>query len=352
VSAFVATSQFGGLVASGRRITRLGVATLVLLAIGLSALLFAVTPLRGNADFVVFAAVMIVATLTVGSLIVEGRRRAVNRLAGTLVLTAFVVALLPLVLVLYYTAAKGIPHWTGTFFSHSLARVTANSSAGGIYHAIVGTAEQVGLATLISVPFGLLVAIYLHEFGRGPFAAVTRVVVDMMTGIPSIVAGLFVFTFFVDGLHAGFSGFAGSLALSILMLPIVIRASVDMIALVPDALREASYALGLTRWRTILSIVLPTASAGLTTGVMLAMARVMGETAPLLLTAFDTSYTNFNPFHGAQSALSLVVFDQAQQAYPAPVSRAWATAATLIVIVVALYVGARLLTRRKRFAPR
>jgi len=171
-----------------------------------------------------------------------------------------------------------------------------------------------------------------------------------MTGIPSIVAGLFIFAFWVLGLNQGFSGFAAGMALSILMLPIIVRASEEMLKLVPNDLREASYALGVPRWRTILRVVLPSASAGLTTGIILAVARVTGETAPLLLTAFGFDSLRTNPFQGAQSGLPLFVFIQAGSAFDVAVNRAWAGALTLILFVLLLTVIARLLTRRNRLA--
>jgi phosphate transport system permease protein len=175
-----------------------------------------------------------------------------------------------------------------------------------------------------------------------------RVLIDMMVGIPSIVAGLFVFAFWVLALHRGFSGFAAAIALSVIMLPIIVRSAEEMIKLVPANLREASYALGIPRWRTVLRVVLPTASAGITTGVMLAIARVTGETAPLLLTAFGFDSIHTDPFHGPQSSLPLFVFSQAGSAFTTAVNRAWAGALTLIVVVLLLTVAARLVTRRNR----
>jgi phosphate transport system permease protein len=171
-----------------------------------------------------------------------------------------------------------------------------------------------------------------------------------MTGVPSIVAGLFIYAFWVLGLHKGFSGFAAAMALALLMLPIVVRSAEEMLRLVPSTLREASLALGVPRWRTVLSVVLPSASAGITTGVMLAVARVTGETAPLLLTAFGNNSTNVNAFKGAQSALPLFVFQQAGSAFATAVARAWAGALTLIVVVLLLTTIARLVTRRNRLA--
>ncbi len=273
-------------------------------------------------------------------------RRIVDAGARAFVSLCFVAAIVPLVLLLYYVVHKGLPHVNGRFLSHSMAFVPPNKAGGGIYHAMIGTLEQVGLATLISVPLGLLTAIYMAEYGRGRLRTAIRFFVDVMTGIPSIVAGLFIYSFWVVGFHRGFSGFAGAMALSVLMLPIVVRSSEEMLLLVPASLREASLALGIPRWRTILRVVLPTASAGITTGVMLAVARVTGETAPLLVTVFNNPYINPNPFHHPQSAMSLFVYDQAESAYQPAIDRAWAGAFTLITIVVILYVGARLLARR------
>jgi phosphate transport system permease protein len=277
------------------------------------------------------------------------RRRTVNLVAIAGCALALVVALIPLVAVLAYTIAKGAAKFTGRFFTTSMRGVGPLDATGGILHSIIGTLEQVGLASLISVPLGLLVAVFLVEYGRqGRFAQSLRFLVDVLTGIPSIVAGLFVYSFWVIALHQGFSGFAGALALSVLMLPIVARASEEMLKLVPQDLREASYALGVARWRTIVSIVIPTASSGLTTAVMLAVARVTGETAPLLLTVFGLDTVHANPFHGQQSALPLFVFAQAQSPFKIDVDRAWGAALALIVIVVLLTVVARVVTRRSR----
>jgi len=282
----------------------------------------------------------------------ETRRRVTDRAFRAALLLAFLAAVAPLLLVLGYTVYRGASHLSAAFLTHSMAGVPPSSAGGGIYHAIVGTVEMVLLSSLISVPVGLLAALYLTECGRGWLPRSIRFFVDVMTGIPSIVAGLFVYAFLVLGLHRGYSGFAGALALAVLQLPVVIRASEDMLNLVPDALREASYALGIPQWRTVLSVVLPTSAAGLTTGVMLAVARVTGETAPLLLTSFDNTFINNNPFSGPQSALSVFIYNSAQQAYAPAVDRAWAAALTLIVLVIALYAGARILARRSALRQR
>lgn len=273
---------------------------------------------------------------------VSSRRRATDQAARALVWMAFAAALVPLVLVLGYTLWRGLARLDASFLTHSMAGVGPLDETGGVYHAVVGTLQQVALASLLAVPLGLLVAIYVTEYGRGALASAIRFVVDVMTGVPSIVAGLFIYAFWVLGLGRGYSGFAAALSLAILMLPVVVRSSEEMIRLVPASLREASYALGVPKWKTVLRIVLPTASTGIVTGVMLAVARVTGETAPLLLTAFGNDFIQVNPFSGQQSALP---FDVAVQ-------RAWASALTLILIVVALYVAARLLTRRNAIARR
>jgi phosphate transport system permease protein len=278
---------------------------------------------------------------------IHGRRAFVDRLATAAMYAAFLIAIIPLGLVLYYTIGKGLGRFSYQFLTHSMAGVGPLDADGGIYHAIVGTIEQVGIAALISVPLGLLVAIYLNEYSsKGIMSTLVRLLVDVMTGIPSIVAGLFVLAFWVLGLHQGFSGFAGSLALAILMLPVVTRSSEEMLRLVPNSLREAAFALGIPKWKVILSIIVPTARTGITTGVMLAIARVTGETAPLLMTVFGSQFIHTNPFHGSQESLPLYIFSQAGSAFKVDIDRAWAAAMTLIFIVVLLYVVARLLTRR------
>jgi len=274
----------------------------------------------------------------------------VNRAATVAMAAGAVIALIPLVGVIVYTVGKGLSVIDWSFLSTTLRGVGPLDTNGGIYHAIVGTIEQVLIASIIAVPLGILAAVYTVEYGRGTLAAAVRFFIDVMTGIPSIVAGLFIFSFWVLALHQGFSGFAAGMSLAVLMLPVVARASEEMLKLVPDELREASYALGVPKWRTILSVVLPVASAGITTGVILAVARVTGETAPLLLTAFGFDSVNYNPLHGPQSALPLFVYQQATSAFKVAVDRAWGAALVLILFVVVLSVVARLLTRRNRLA--
>jgi len=277
---------------------------------------------------------------------VRRRRRIVNGVAVAGLCASVVIALIPLVLVMGYTIAKGAHTVSLGFFTHSMRGVGPLEDAGGAYHAVIGTLEQVLIASILAIPLGLLVAVYIVEYGRGPLRTAVRFLIDVMTGIPSIVAGLFIFAFWVLGLHQGFSGLAAGLALAVLMLPVVVRSSEEMLKLVPNDLREASYALGVPRWRTIVSVVLPTAAGGITTGVMLAVARVTGETAPLLLTAFGFDAIRTSPFKGPQSGLPLFVFQQAGSAFDVAVHRAWAGALTLIVIVLLLTVIARLVAGR------
>jgi phosphate transport system permease protein len=276
------------------------------------------------------------------------RRRVVNRLATALMALTVGLALLPLVSVLYFTIVKGLTRFGGYFLQHSMRGVGPLDATGGAYHAIIGTLEQVGIATLIAVPLGLLAAVYTVEYGRGPLASCIRFFTDVMTGVPSIVAGLFIYAFWVLALGQGFSGFAAALALTILMLPTIVRSAEEMLKLVPDALREAALALGVPRWRTILSIVLPTASAGIITGVMLGVARVAGETAPLLLTALNLDAINVDPFHGQQAALPTFIFSQAGAPQKVALDRAWAGALTLVLLILILNLIARAIARRSR----
>jgi phosphate transport system permease protein len=320
--------------------------------IALTVVLFALTGFAGRADFLVVAALLAVTALAVVSWRVEGRRRAVDRVATSGALLALLLTLLPLGFVIGYVIKEGKTRFNLNFLTHSMANIGPLDAGGGVYHAAIGTLEQVLLASLIAVPLGLMVAIYITEYGGNFLATSVRFLIDVMTGIPSIVAGLFVLAFWIIALDQPFTGFAGALALAILELPIVVRTSEEMIRLVPGSLREASYALGVPKWKTVLRIVLPTASTGITTGVMLAIARVIGETAPVLLVVGGNNFINNNPFSGAQGSLPLFIFQNALTSSTFNVQRAWAAALTLILIVVVLYVAARLLTRRNALARR
>jgi phosphate transport system permease protein len=218
---------------------------------------------------------------------------------------------------------------------------------GGVYHAIIGTLEQVAIATLIAAPIGLLTAIYLVEYGKGKLAKVVTFFVDVMTGIPSIVAGLFILSLWILMLGFGYSGFAGALALAILMMPVVVRSTEEMLKLVPNELREASLALGVPKWRTIVKVVLPTAIGGITTGVMLAVARIAGESAPIALLVFGSQIINSNPFSGPQASLPFYIYLQYQNGNDASYDRAWAAALVLIAFVMILNMAARGIARWK-----
>jgi phosphate transport system permease protein len=274
-------------------------------------------------------------------------RRLRNRLAAITSASMLLVALVPLFALLGFTLVRGAHRLGPAFLTHSMAGIPPLSPGGGIYHAVIGTLEQVTLAAVLAVPLGLLVAVFIVEAPVRVLVGPIRLLVDVMTGIPSIVTGLFVFSFWVVGLHRGFSGIAGSLALMILMLPVVVRSAEEMLRLVPQSLREAALALGLPHWRTTWSVVLPAARGGITTGVLLAIARVTGETAPLLLTVGNNAFINPNPLHGQQASLPVFVFNQTGSAFDVAVQRAWGGALALIAFVVVVYLAARLLTGSK-----
>lgn len=314
-------------------------------ALVITGLLFVVTPLRGYVGFILIALVLYVIGLTVVSSMVEGWRHAKDRLMTNILLAAVLFAVLVLVGVLGYTVFRGLSRFDPIFFGHSMRSVAEADEGGGAYHSIIGTLEQVGIATVIAVPLGVLVAIYLVEYSTGRLGRVVSFLVDVMTGLPSIVAGLFILALWIVLLHQSYSGFAGSLALVVLMLPTVIRSTEEMLKLVPASLREASYALGVAKWVTVVRVVLPTATAGIVTGVMLAIARVMGETAPVLLTVFGAQSINFNPFNGPQSSLPLFVFSEAGQPNVTAIDRAWTGALTLILVVIVLNLIARVVAR-------
>ncbi|CAJ65156.1 Phosphate ABC transporter permease protein [Frankia alni ACN14a] len=317
-------------------------------AVVVSLLIYLLTPVDSEIQIVLMSALFFVIAMTAVSTAVEGGRRARDRFATTLVYGAFLLAVIPLVAVLASVISKGAGRLDGAFFTHSMNGIGARDVGGGIYHAIIGTVEQVLLASVLAVPFGLLVAIYLVEYGRGRVSRVISFFVDVLTGLPSIIAGLFILAFWVLALDQGFSGFAGALALAVLMIPTVVRSAEEMLKLVPNELREAGYALGVPQWRTILRVVVPTALPGIVTGVMLAVARVAGETAPVLLTVFGTNLINSNPFSGEQSSLPLYIYSQAGQPQQFAVDRAWAAALVLIIIIMVLNLIARLFAGRNR----
>jgi phosphate transport system permease protein len=289
-----------------------------------------------------------------------GTRKLKNNLATVLITGSFLVALVPLVWLLWTVISKGLHAVTQSgWFTESQRNITYRDSGGGALHAIIGTAEQVALCTIISTPIALLIAVYLVEYGRGPLARTVTFMVDILTGVPSIVAALFIYAVFVTTLGGQKSGWLVSLALVLLMIPVIVRTTEEMLKLVPNELREASYALGVPKWKTIVRIVVPTALSGITTGIVLGIARVAGETAPLLILVSYTPDTNGNLFsNGFQGSLPGMIKDQVanlgnstilqggkrvQIHYAA--DRMWGAALTLIIIVMALNLIARLIGR-------
>jgi phosphate transport system permease protein len=283
------------------------------------------------------------------------RRKVADNVATVLVTLSVAIAMVPLIWVLYTVVAKGIGAVTSsTWWFNSQAGMTAFRAGGGAYHAIIGTLLQGLVCAIISIPVGVFVGIYLVEYGGGTkLGKITTFMVDILTGVPSIVAALFIYALWVATLGFQRSGFAVSLALVLLMIPVIVRSTEEMLRIVPMDLREASYALGVPKWRTISSIVIPTALSGIVTGILLALARVMGETAPLLILVGYAQAMNFDMFSGFMGSLPGMMYDQTSAgagANPVPTERLWGAALTLIVLIALLNVGARFIA--KFFAPK
>jgi phosphate transport system permease protein len=300
----------------------------------------------------VVAGLLFLIGLPTWSLLLEGRRSATDRLVTALVWTAFVVVVVPLVWLIWMVLKNGLAAISMSFLTADMRNVVG--PGGGIYHALMGTLLVTLAATIISVPIGLFTAIYLVEYGKGSrLGRVTTFLVDVMTGIPSIVAGLFALALFVLIFGPAVrNGLGGAVALSLLMIPTVVRSAEEMLRLVPSDLREASYALGVPKWRTITKVVLPTALGGIITGVVLAISRVIGETAPLLVVAGSVDSLNRNLFDGRMMTLPVYIFSQysspgvvpfGQTGDPPGYARAWGAALVLIVIVMILNLIARIL---------
>ncbi|MFC9968242.1 phosphate ABC transporter permease PstA [Nocardia ignorata] len=283
---------------------------------------------------------------------VSNSRRIKNNIATGLVTLCFVIALIPLVWVLGLVVVKGIGSIvTADWWFNSQKGILPDQSGGGVYHAIYGTIVQALIATVIAVPLGVMAAVYLVEYGRGKLAKVTTFMVDILAGVPSIVAALFIFALWIATLGMPQSSFAVSLALVLLMLPVVVRNTEEMLKLVPDELREASYALGVPKWKTILRIVIPTAAPGMISGILLALARVMGETAPVLVLVGYSKSINQNIFDGNMASLPLLIYQELANPEPAGRARVWGAALTLILLIALLYLAAaavnKLLTRNR-----
>jgi phosphate transport system permease protein len=273
-------------------------------------------------------------------------RRIKNNTAAVLFVTAFVIAVIPLVWVLWVVIQRGWYAVTrNTWWSHSLQGVLPDQFAGGVYHAIYGTVVQSGVAAVLAVPLGLMAAIYLVEYGGGGLARATTFMVDVLAGVPSIVAALFIFSLWIATLGFAQSAFAVSLALVLLMLPVVVRSTEEMLKLVPNELREASYALGIAKWKTIVRIVVPTALPGIISGILLSIARVIGETAPVLVLVGYSRAINFDLFNGNMASLPLLIYTELTNPQHAGFLRIWGAALTLIILVAILNLLAAVVTR-------
>jgi phosphate transport system permease protein len=316
-------------------------------ALAIGALISFVVLQLGPTGFVMVTAPVAIVGLWGSSRIVEGRRRATNRLMALLVTTAFGLALIPLVSVMFTVIAKGLARFDLSYFSSDMRGVIGEG--GGVLHALVGTIVISMATAAMSIPIGILTAVYLVEYGRGPLARWITILVDVMTGIPSIVAGLFAYALFEIFFGPGVRmGIGGAVALTVLMVPIVVRTTEEMLKLVPRDLREASTALGAPKWRTTVQVVLPAAASGISAGVIVAIARIIGETAPLLVIAGSTTNLNLNLFSGRMQTLPVFTYySYKQPGFPpgASIDRAWTAALTLMLLVMLLNLVARLIAR-------
>jgi phosphate transport system permease protein len=304
-------------------------------------------PWHGLGWFVVIFALCNVVILAVGTAIFDTNVAVSDRVAQWTVSSAAVLVFVALGSVLVYVLHKGWPalHHID-FFTHDMSGVGAQDplTKGGIKHAIAGSAVQIGIASLISLPLGIGTAVFMNEVG-GRFAKVVRTVVEAMTALPDILAGLFIYTVWIITFGQPKSGFAAALAISVMMLPIIARTSDVVLRVVPGTLREASYALGASRWATVWNVVLPTARSGLATALILAIARGVGETAPVLITSGNTPFLHLDPFNGVMTSLPLFIYDGARSGQELQIQRAFGAAAVLLVLVVILFTTARYLAR-------
>lgn len=305
-------------------------------------------PFNGALGFVVIAYVFFIGLYALLVSFDEDGPAVRDRVAAAVIQSLGLVMLAVLAFVIVYTLYEGreaLPHLN--FYTESMADAGPLEPlrVGGILHAIVGTLWQIGIALAICIPSGLVCAVFLNEV-PGAFSRFVRTIVEAMTALPSIVAGLFIYATFILALGFDSSGLAAALAISVMMLPIIIRASDVVIRLVPGTLREASYALGTSRWRTVWHVVLPTSRSGLTTAVILGTARGVGETSPVLLTAGFTAELNTNPLEGPMVSLPLAAFELVKSPEPTYIARGFGTAAVLLVLVLVLFVVARVIGGR------
>ncbi|WP_236788884.1 phosphate ABC transporter permease PstA [Amycolatopsis sp. GM8] len=305
-------------------------------------------PFGGTIGFLIIAWVVFLGLYGFLTSFTENALTVRDRLARALVYSIAFVALVGLIVIVGYPLVRGIAALRhANFFTEDMANAGPLDplTQGGILHAVVGTLEQIAIALIIVVPLGLVCAVFLNET-RGAFSRLVRTIVDAMTALPSIVAGLFVYAALILGLGLERSGLAAGCAISVMMLPIVIRASDVVLRLVPGSLREASFALGAGQLRTVWHVVLPTARSGLTTAILLGTARGIGETSPVLITAGFTAYLNTNPLSGSQVSLPLETFSLVTSPEEAMKSRGFGAAAVLMLLVLILFVLARVLGGR------
>ncbi|AWB82581.1 phosphate ABC transporter permease PtsA [Corynebacterium yudongzhengii] len=280
---------------------------------------------------------------------IAGSRKLTNNIATGLVWFTMIIAMVPLVWVLWTVIAQGLPNVLSVeWWTEDQGGLPTFLEGGGALHAIVGTIQQTFVAAVFSVPIGIFTAIYLVEYSRGDrLGRITTFMVDILSGVPSIVAALFVYAFWITSLGFNRSGFAVTLSLILLMLPLVVRNTEEMLRVVPMDLREASYALGVPKWKTIARIVLPTALSGIVTGIMLAIARVMGESAPVLILVGSTSSLNFDMFNGPQSSLPLMMLDMYKSGTQDPIlDKLWGAAFTLVLMIAVLNIIARIIAEK------
>lgn len=305
----------------------------------------ALTPASGKTGFFLISYIAFLLLYVMTCTLELGKQNAFDNLWTVLTWSAALLLLAPLTTILLYVIIKGFAGLNGDFFTKDLSATGTLDSGGGASAAIIGTLQQVLIAVCISVPLGILTAVYLNEV-KGRFRRPVRMFVDAMSGIPSIVAGLFIYAVWIIALGNEFSGFAAALALSILMLPTITRTAEEVLRLVPDGLREGALALGATRWQTTSRVVMPTAASGLITAIVLGVARAVGETAPLIMTSFGSTAMNANPLSGAQDSLPLFVYRLIANPFEAQQQRAWTGALVLVMVVLVLFTIARILGAR------
>ncbi len=307
------------------------------------------TGFEGRLPLVIFFGIFSVSALAILAGIRRGKESAKDAIMAGAAYTGVFALLLPVVSILWTVISRGTAAIYGGFFTTDMAQDPFSSplDEGGIAHALIGTLWLILIALIISVPLGILTALYLTEI-KGPGSALIRFLVQAMSGIPSIVAGLFIYSALISGSGRGFSGFMGALALSILMIPTVARTAEEVLLLVPPDLREAGLALGATQWKTVALVVIPAAKSGLVTAVILGVARIAGETAPLLFTTGGADDMNLNPFDGNMGTIPFYIWKALIDGSPEAASRAWAGIFILMVAVLALFALARFFSRTKK----